>query len=182
MLKYQRRYLIAPSLANSREATIDPDRLMMDADKLVIDPDKLARIFSVLSVNTRVRLVALLQERPRCVNALAHELGITPAAVSQHLRVLRDADLVTAQKRGYFVHYSINPATLEEWAGLVESLFDRSKPKNGGAFAYPDICPDNSASPADTSRPGASPRCAPPAGTSPQQETHTCPKKSPTLP
>ncbi|MBN1460425.1 MAG: winged helix-turn-helix transcriptional regulator, partial [Armatimonadetes bacterium] len=49
------------------------------------DPDKLARIFKVLSVNTRVRMIALLKERPMCVNALARQLEVTPAAVSQHL-------------------------------------------------------------------------------------------------
>ncbi len=77
------------------------------------DPQKVARLFKVLSVDTRVRMVGLLKERTLCVNAMAHMLDITPAAVSQHLRVLRDADIVIADKKGNFVHYRINPDALK---------------------------------------------------------------------
>ena len=74
------------------------------------DTGKAARIFRVLSVETRVRMIALLKQRSLCVNALAKTLNITPAAVSQHLRVLRDADLVIADKQGYFVHSAASTA------------------------------------------------------------------------
>lgn len=87
------------------------------------DPDKLARIFKVLSVNTRVRIIDLLKGRSLCVNALAWALQISPAAVSQHLRILRDADLVTAVKRGYFVHYAVNEATLAAWEVAARDFF-----------------------------------------------------------
>ena len=68
------------------------------------EAEKAARVFKVLSVDTRVRMIELLKHRSLCVNTLARQLGITPAAVSQHLRVLRDADIVKADKQGYFVH------------------------------------------------------------------------------
>lgn len=87
------------------------------------DSSKAARVFKVLSVQTRIRIVELLKARPMCVNALAKTLGITAAAVSQHLRVLRDADLVLADKRGYFVHYRLNQETLSLWkAEMTEFL------------------------------------------------------------
>ncbi|MBU4244337.1 MAG: ArsR family transcriptional regulator, partial [Proteobacteria bacterium] len=54
----------------------------------MVQPDKAARVFKVLSVESRVRLIELLKQRSLCVNALARSLAITPAAVSQHLRVL----------------------------------------------------------------------------------------------
>ena len=88
------------------------------------DPKKLARIFKVLSVDTRVRMIDLLKHRPLCVNALARALEITPAAVSQHLRILRDADVVAADKRGYFVHYRVNEATLAEWNRTARGLLE----------------------------------------------------------
>ena len=81
-------------------------------------PEKSANIFKILSAVTRVRMIELMKRRPLCVNALARTLGMTPAAVSQHLRVLRDANLVIADKRGYFIHYRVNEKTLTEW-GLV---------------------------------------------------------------
>jgi len=86
------------------------------------NPEKLARIFKVLSVETRVRMIDLLKRRSLCVNALALALEISPAAVSQHLRVLRNADIVTAEKRGYFVHYKVNETTLAKWKGAAEGL------------------------------------------------------------
>jgi DNA-binding transcriptional ArsR family regulator len=88
--------------------------------------EKAARIFKVLSVGTRVRMIELLKSRSLCVNALARELGITAAAVSQHLRVLRDADIVVADKQGYFVHYTLNRSTLEAWSGILGALLEGS--------------------------------------------------------
>lgn len=91
------------------------------------DSEKQARIFKVLSVSTRVRMIDLLKRRSLCVNALARALEITPAAVSQHLRVLRDAEIVTAEKRGYFVHYRVNETTLAEWSQTARSLLELKK-------------------------------------------------------
>ena len=89
--------------------------------------EKLARIFKVLSVATRVQMIDLLKRRSLCVNALAWALDITSAAVSQHLRVLRDADIVTADKQGYFVHYKVNEETLAEWNETARSLLEMDK-------------------------------------------------------
>ena len=85
---------------------------------------KLARIFKVLSVETRVRMLNLLKRRSLCVNALARELDITPAAISQHLRILRDAEIVVAEKRGYFVHYRVNKKKLATWNEVARGLFE----------------------------------------------------------
>jgi DNA-binding transcriptional ArsR family regulator len=88
------------------------------------DARKLARIFKALSVEPRVKIVQLLKGQTLCVNALARALEITPAAVSQHLRVLRDANIVTAEKRGYFVHYRVNEKTLAQWSETARSLLE----------------------------------------------------------
>ena len=93
--------------------------------------DKLAEIFKALSDPTRLRLVKLLndcqtgicQGGPLCVNALAHQLGVTQSAVSQHLRVLRQAGLVRGARHGAFMHYSLNPDGLDRYkAALLETL------------------------------------------------------------
>lgn len=88
------------------------------------NPEKQARIFKVLSVSTRVRMIDLLKNHALCVNALAGALNITPAAVSQHLRILRDAEIVTADKRGYFVHYQVNRKTLDKWNHMLKNIFE----------------------------------------------------------
>jgi ArsR family transcriptional regulator, arsenate/arsenite/antimonite-responsive transcriptional repressor len=88
----------------------------------VSETNKTAQMFKVLSVDTRVRMVELLKQRALCVNALAAQLGITPPAVSQHLRILRDADIVKADKQGYFVHYRVNETTLAQWKKLADNV------------------------------------------------------------
>lgn len=77
-------------------------------------PESLAGMFKILSVDTRLRILNLLKERPMCVNALACSLKMTAAAVSQHLRILREAELVTPERRGYFIHYRLNAGKLQE--------------------------------------------------------------------
>ena len=86
------------------------------------DPDKLARVLKVLAVGTRVRIVQLLRQRTLCVNALAARLDVTQGAVSQHLRVMRDADLVIDERRGYRVHYRLNEETLGQWRTDIDAL------------------------------------------------------------
>lgn len=84
---------------------------------------KIAEISKVLGVDTRVKLIRLLGEKSLCVGALSRRLGITPGAVSQHLRVLRSAGLVVPEKKGYFVHYSLSEETLRKWKSEIDQLF-----------------------------------------------------------
>jgi DNA-binding transcriptional ArsR family regulator len=91
------------------------------------DSEKLARIFKALSVDSRVRMLGLLKDRSLCVNALARILEISPAAVSQHLRILRDADILKPEKRGYFVHYRVNEKVLWKWRKMADGLLNMDK-------------------------------------------------------
>jgi len=84
------------------------------------DVRKVARIFKALSEERRLSIVKLLRKRSLCVNAIAARLGITQGAVSQHLRILRDSDLVLSEKRGFYVHYRINEKTMKKWKGAIE--------------------------------------------------------------
>jgi len=85
---------------------------------------KIAEISKVLGVDTRVKMIRLLSEKALCVGALSRRLGITPGAVSQHLRVLRSVGLVVPEKKGYFVHYSLDEKTLQKWKSEINKLFD----------------------------------------------------------
>ena len=85
-------------------------------------PDNLAKMLKVLSVGTRVRIVQLLKQRVLCVGALSARLDVTQGAVSQHLRILRDAGLVTPEKRGYYVHYRLNADVLARWNRAIGTL------------------------------------------------------------
>ncbi|MFP4015599.1 MAG: ArsR/SmtB family transcription factor [Halanaerobiales bacterium] len=56
---------------------------------------------------TRLNIIKLLLSKNYCVKALAKRLDISESAVSQQLKVLREADLVMGEKKGYFVHYMV---------------------------------------------------------------------------
>lgn len=88
------------------------------------EANKLAQWLKVLSVGMRVRIVQLLKGRALCVNALAHRLYVTQSAVSQHLRVLRQAGLVIDEKCGYYVHYRLNEETFAEWKEAIDHMLD----------------------------------------------------------
>jgi len=92
-----------------------------------MDTGKMARIFNILSAETRIKIISLLKEKTLCVGALARHLNITQAAVSQHLRLLKDADLLIPDKRGYYVHYLVNEKTLKEWRGALSPLLDKEE-------------------------------------------------------
>ena len=72
----------------------------------------LARFYRALGDETRLQLVALLaRQQPGhalCVGRLAHDLGVTPSAISQHLRVLKDLGLVHAYRQRYRIHYYLD--------------------------------------------------------------------------
>jgi ArsR family transcriptional regulator len=82
----------------------------------------LAYICKILSVGTRVQILQLLKSSALCVGALSARLDVTQGAVSQHLRILREADLVVAEKRGYFVQYRLNEKTLSKWKNMMDKL------------------------------------------------------------
>ena len=75
---------------------------------------KASELFKLLSVDSRIEIVEQLKKGPMSVNALAKALGISQSAVSQHLRVLKSADLVEDERDGYWIYYSLNHVALEK--------------------------------------------------------------------
>lgn len=73
-----------------------------------------AEAFKVFSVETRIKIIELLKAEPLSVNTMADALGVTQSAASQHLRVLKQAGLVTDERKGYHVFYSLNKAGLDK--------------------------------------------------------------------
>jgi ArsR family transcriptional regulator len=83
---------------------------------------ELSNAFKALSDESRFKLVNLLLTHDFCVGALAHHLKISEAAVSQHLRQLREVGLVKGEKRGYWTHYLVDKVKLGELAEALRNL------------------------------------------------------------
>ena len=88
------------------------------------DAVKLAEIFKIFSVEARTRIVLALKRKGMCVTELESQLGITQEATSQHLRILREAKIVTSQKRGFHVYYSIDKHNFDLIRKTVEAFFE----------------------------------------------------------
>ena len=84
---------------------------------------KQAELFKVLGVDTRIKIIEFLKEKgPLGANEMAGMLGITPSAVSQHLKVLKHAGLVRNERKGYWIPYDIDPDALEECGELLSTV------------------------------------------------------------
>ncbi len=88
-----------------------------------MDESKKAELFKVLGVESRIRIIDLLKEKgPLGVTELAETMGITPSAVSQHLKVLRFAGLVRGQRKGYHLPYKIDPFAMEQCGEILSQV------------------------------------------------------------
>lgn len=89
--------------------------------------------FDVLAEPSRRRILDLLLERPRSVNELVDQLGLTQPGTSKHLKVLRDSGLVQVRQEAQRRWYELRPEPLLEidswlqpyrrlWADRLDAL------------------------------------------------------------
>ncbi|WP_035162474.1 ArsR/SmtB family transcription factor [Caloranaerobacter azorensis] len=86
--------------------------------------NKTLEVLKAISDEKRFNIINLLLQHNFCVRALAKRLNLSEAAISQHLKVLREAGLVKGEKKGYYTHYAVNRDILYE---LSESLKEMAK-------------------------------------------------------
>ena len=84
--------------------------------------ERITKVCKALSDATRLKILLLLTGNSLCVNAIVGVLGISQPAVSQHLRILRETDLVRADRRGCWVHYVANLEKLREFADILSGI------------------------------------------------------------
>lgn len=84
------------------------------------------RIFAALADPTRRQVFELVAQAPQTVGALAAQLPVSRPAVSQHLKVLKDAGLVTDEARGASRVYRIDPQGLGPIRRWLDQQWDRS--------------------------------------------------------
>jgi ArsR family transcriptional regulator len=86
------------------------------------DTDRAVRLFHALSDGTRFSIIQRLRLGERCVCDLTDALDAAQSRLSFHLKVLKDADLVTDRRDGRWMYYTLNPETLNEMAELIDRL------------------------------------------------------------
>ena len=78
--------------------------------------------FKALADPTRRKVLELLRKGPMSAGQLAEQFGTTAATVSHHLAVLREAGLISDEKQGKFIYYTLNTSVVEDIVGWVTGL------------------------------------------------------------
>jgi DNA-binding transcriptional ArsR family regulator len=80
-------------------------------------------MFKVLAVETRVKILELLKSQgPQGATEIAKQTGITPAAASQHLKILKQSGLVRSERKGFWIPYAVNVEVLEKYRLLLTEI------------------------------------------------------------
>lgn len=92
-----------------------------------VDADRAVSLFHALSDSTRLSILEMLRGGERCVCDLQDDLDTAQSKLSFHLKVLKDAGLVSDRREGRWSYYTIIPETLAEVRDLAVGL----QPKKG---------------------------------------------------
>lgn len=94
--------------------------------------EKAVSLFHALSDETRLEIMERLKESEQCVCDLTDALKTGQSRLSFHLKVLKDAGLITDRPEGRWIYYSLNAEALEELVEVVQSLRG-SRPRVGSS-------------------------------------------------
>ena len=92
------------------------------ATRTQTDLERATRLFHALSDQTRLSILQRLRFGERCVCDLTGALDAAQSRLSFHLKVLKDAGLVTDRRQGRWMYYTLNTDALAEVAELVERM------------------------------------------------------------
>jgi DNA-binding transcriptional ArsR family regulator len=79
-------------------------------------------VFKALNDETRRKILDLLKEQDMNAGQIAEKFKISKPSISHHLDILRRADLITSEKKGQFVEYSLNTTILQDIVNWIITL------------------------------------------------------------
>jgi ArsR family transcriptional regulator len=92
------------------------------ATRTASDAGRAVRLFHALSDPTRLSILERLRYGERCVCNMTDALDAAQSRLSFHLKVLKEAGLVTDRREGRWMYYTLNTEALSEAAELIEAL------------------------------------------------------------
>lgn len=95
------------------------------AGTLAVSCQDIAAIAKALAHPARIHIVRLLMEKQSCIGCdIVDEVGLAQSTVSEHLRILKAAGVITGEIERPRVCYSLNPESLLPLAGLLNAVFE----------------------------------------------------------
>lgn len=84
-------------------------------------------VWKALADPTRRKILSLLKKQDMNAGEIAAKFNMTKPSISNHLNILKQADLVDAEKQGQNVVYSLKTSVLEDILGMLSDLTKRGK-------------------------------------------------------
>jgi len=109
----------------------------------MIDGERVAALARALAHPARIRIIALLMSQPGCIGGdIVDAVGLAQSTVSEHLRILKQAGVVTGEITRPRVCYALNPAALAPLAALLAEITARAESGtlDGAICCVPDGC------------------------------------------
>lgn len=87
----------------------------------------MGNVFKAISDPTRREILKLLNDKDLSAGEIAKHFAISKPALTKHLNILREAELVSSEKQGNFVIYSINVTVLQQALSGFMAIFGKKE-------------------------------------------------------
>ena len=92
-----------------------------------IDANQVAAISKVLAHPARVAILEYISKQNNCIcNDLVDEIGLAQATISQHLKVIKNANLISSRVKGTNQYYCINKHILNQFHATMNTFFEKT--------------------------------------------------------
>ncbi|MHC1684458.1 MAG: ArsR/SmtB family transcription factor [Clostridiaceae bacterium] len=88
--------------------------------------EQIVKAFKALSDETRLKILIIISKRNICAKGISRHLNISEAAVSQHIKTLKDAGIIIGEKTGYYVNYKLQESIFLDIKNFINELSDDS--------------------------------------------------------
>ena len=85
------------------------------------------KLFKALSDANRRKIIDLLKKKEMTAGEIAEHFNISKPTISEHLKTLKNADLIQSEKNGQFITYFLNTSVLEDMLSYMITIFGKKE-------------------------------------------------------
>ena len=84
------------------------------------------KVFKALSDANRRKIIDLLKKKEMTAGEIAQHFNVSKPTISEHLKTLKNADLIQSEKNGQFITYFLNTSVLEDFLSYMVNIFGKN--------------------------------------------------------
>ena len=85
------------------------------------------KVFKALSDANRRKIIDLLKKKEMTAGEIAQHFNVSKPTISEHLKTLKNADLIQSEKNGQFITYFLNTSVLEDFLSYMITIFGKKE-------------------------------------------------------